>query len=59
MNKQTEITPEAERLMRLIANHMLDRIFEDKKNNALKFRPDSKDKLGNVGTCVINNEIVT
>ena len=37
-NKQSvQITPEAEKLMRLIANLIIDRIFEDKKNNALKF----------------------
>lgn len=39
--KSSQITPEIERRMRLIANLIIDRIFEDKKNNALKFRPSS------------------
>lgn len=40
--KHFQITPEADRLMRLIANHMIDRMLEDKKNGILKFKPNKK-----------------
>lgn len=40
-SKSSQITPEMERRMRLFANLIIDRIFEDKKNNALKFRSNS------------------
>ncbi len=42
LNKQpVQITPEMENKMRLIANLIIDRIFEDKKNNTLKFTSNS------------------
>lgn len=40
-SKSSEITLETERRMRLLANLVIDRIFTDKKNNALKFRSNS------------------
>ena len=40
-SKSSEITPEMEKRMRLIANLIIDRIYEDKKNNALKFRSNA------------------
>ena len=39
---KTPITPEMEQKMRLFANLIIDRIFEDKKNNTLKFQSNSK-----------------
>lgn len=41
--KQPQITPEMEQKMRVLANLIIDRIFEDKRNNALKFQSASKD----------------
>lgn len=43
------ITPEMERRMRLLANLVIDRIFEDKQNNTFKFQanfPVNKNKIG-------------
>ncbi len=41
-NKQAvQITPEMERRMRLMANLIIDRIYEDKKNKTLKFQLNS------------------
>lgn len=36
-----QITPEMEKRMRLIANLIIDRIYEDKKNHALRFQSNS------------------
>lgn len=42
LNKQSvQITPGMDKLMRLMANLIIDRIFEDKKNNSLKFTSNS------------------
>jgi hypothetical protein len=38
--KVVQLSAADERKMRLMANLIIDRIFEDKKNNVLKFRPD-------------------
>ncbi|OGC59956.1 hypothetical protein A3A70_02940 [candidate division WWE3 bacterium RIFCSPLOWO2_01_FULL_42_11] len=41
-NKQpVQITPEMEKRMRLMANLIIDRIYEDKKNHTLKFQSNS------------------
>jgi len=40
--KLTEITPEIEDKMRLMANLIIDRIFDDKKNQSLKFVPKKR-----------------
>ncbi len=45
VNKSQQITPEMERRMRLLANLIIDRIFEDKKNEVMKFKPDSSKRL--------------
>jgi len=42
LNKKPVLTPEMERRMRLIANLIIDRIHEDKKNGRLKLKPNSK-----------------
>lgn len=42
--QKREITPEEERRMRIIANLLIDKIFEDKSNNSLKFKQSKKAK---------------
>lgn len=39
--QSVQITPEMERRMRLMANLIIDRIYEDKKNNRLIFQASS------------------
>ncbi len=39
--KNVQITPEIERRMRLIANLIIDKIFEDKQKKVLKFEANS------------------
>lgn len=39
--KNVQITPEIERRMRLIANLIIDRLFEDQQKKALKFEANS------------------
>lgn len=39
--KSNQVTPENERRMRLFANLIIDRIYEDKRNNTLKFQSKS------------------
>lgn len=48
--KDVQITPEMERRMRIIANLIIDKIFEDKLNNTLKFQSNThtKKKANNV-----------
>lgn len=41
-SKPIQITPEIEEKMRMIANLVIDRIFEDKKNKSLKFVPKKR-----------------
>lgn len=40
--KPNQITPEIEEKMRKIANLIIDRVFEDKINNTLKFVPKKR-----------------
>lgn len=55
-SKSSEITPEMEKRMRLIANLIIDRIYEDKKNNALKFRSNSNKQQSEANKHVIKDE---
>lgn len=38
--KSKQITPEDEKRMRIMANLIIDRIYEDKRNGTLKFQPE-------------------
>ncbi len=60
LNKQAiQITPEMENKMRLIANLIIDRIFEDKKNNTLKFTSNSNGLQGKDNRHVFKEESAT
>ena len=41
---KTKVSPEMEQRMRVLANLIIDRIFEDKKNNTLRFKSKNKKK---------------